>query len=55
MVVLRAKIFSEIRPILTPEQLEQLKERRAEKVEKMKARMAARESAVKERLGIESE
>ena len=55
LAVLRARTFSEIRPIFTPEQLEQLKERKAERVTKMKERMAARQSVVKDRLGIESE
>ena len=55
LAVLKARTFSEIRPILTPEQLEQLKERKAERVTKMKERMAARQSVMKDRLGIESE
>ncbi|QTA90467.1 Spy/CpxP family protein refolding chaperone [Desulfonema magnum] len=42
--VLRAKIFSEIKPLLTPEQLELLKQKKAEMTEKMKARMNFRHS-----------
>jgi len=38
MAVLRGKIFSEIRPVLTPEQLTQLKETKNRKGEKMKDR-----------------
>jgi protein CpxP len=38
--VIRAKIFSEIRPLLTPEQLALISQRKAELFEKIKDRMA---------------
>jgi protein CpxP len=41
MAVLRAKIASEIRPILTPDQIALFEERRAEKKERMKERIEA--------------
>ena len=44
LVVLRAKIISEIKPVLTPEQIETLKERKAERAEKWKGRKGNKRS-----------
>jgi len=41
LIVIRAKIFSEVKPLLTAEQLASLKEQKAKKTEKMKNRMAS--------------
>ncbi len=43
-VVLKAKIVSEIKPVLTPEQVETLKERKAKGKEKRKERMEKKRS-----------
>ncbi|MCP4346476.1 MAG: Spy/CpxP family protein refolding chaperone [Desulfobacterales bacterium] len=42
LVVLKAKIFSEIKPVLTPEQIETLEERKAKHAEKRKKHMDKR-------------
>jgi Spy/CpxP family protein refolding chaperone len=41
MFVLRAKMMAELRSVLTPEQLELLKERKAKRLERMKKRIGA--------------
>jgi Spy/CpxP family protein refolding chaperone len=41
MFVLRAKMMAELRAVLTPEQLELLKERKAKRLERMKKRLGA--------------
>ncbi len=41
MFVLRAKMMAELRAVLTPEQLELLKERKAKRLERMKRRFSA--------------
>jgi Spy/CpxP family protein refolding chaperone len=41
MFVLRAKMMAEIRAVLTPEQLELLKERKAQRLDRMKKRLGA--------------
>ncbi len=43
-VVLKAKIVSEIKPVLTPEQIETLKERKAKGAEKREKRMEKKRS-----------
>ncbi len=43
MIVLRARIFSEIRPILTAEQIAQMDAQRTQRIEKMKQRVGAEE------------
>ncbi len=39
LIVIRAKIFSEVKPLLTAEQLASLKERKAKRMERVKAPM----------------
>ncbi|MDM8551003.1 Spy/CpxP family protein refolding chaperone [Desulfobacterales bacterium HSG2] len=53
LVVLMAKIFSEIRPVLTPEQIASLEERRAGRAERMKEWIKFRRSMFDRWLGTE--
>lgn len=46
LAVLAAKAVSELRPVLTPEQIEQVKQKRSEIKEKMKERTASRRSKI---------
>lgn len=53
--VLKAKIIAEVKPILTPEQIALLKERRAKKTEKMKEHKASKHSMLENWLKAEHE